>query len=103
MLRITKLLLSFGHVVLGVDSSCQVAQKLSYAATSLAIQAHSVYPSCTPTGIIDITCSWTYRLESRLDREIRSFAPDVCYWTLATGYLYSIDKLIVKYNPHNGC
>jgi hypothetical protein len=100
MLRLAKLLTSFGHLLLGVDSSCEVAQKLSDAANSLQLQAASIFPSCIPTSSFDLSCKWSYRLESRIDVQIRSFAPDVCYWTLATGRLVFGDNT-VRYRPHN--
>jgi hypothetical protein len=83
----TKLLLKYGDRILGVDSSCDMAQKLSAAASSLDVQAGSVFPNCLPSGKLLDTCVWNFHMETRLDKKMRTGWPDVCYWTLSSGRL----------------
>jgi hypothetical protein len=85
VVSITKLLLKYGDKVLGVSSSCDVARILGAAATSLKIQAHDVYPNCLPTGKLLDPCARSFLMETRLDKQKRSFAPDVCHWTVSSG------------------
>jgi hypothetical protein len=77
-----KLWFNYGHYALGIDSTCAAAQELSTAAGDAYDLSDHVPPACTPSGYIDLNCPSGLAVAQRIEKRVRSFAPDYCVWTL---------------------
>jgi hypothetical protein len=100
VLSVAKYLFKYAHNVLSVDTSCTAAKKLSAAAFGVRAAARQTYPSCIPSGLIDLLCSWSRLVVMRIDLEVLAFRPDVCYWTFYTGSFLPSDS--IKYLNRQG-
>ena len=104
ILTTVRFFLKFGHVLFGVDSTCQGAQKLS----GLAIGLHSLannrlFPGCLPPGSLLSPCWHSQRISFQIDRDFRDFAPDICYWTFTDlGAAKYYGGNTIRYRPVEG-
>jgi hypothetical protein len=83
LIKLAKYLIQHAEI-LGVDSACTMAKKLSWAAINLNTTARNMFPTCMP-GPRNPLCSYKVYLETTIRKEDRLFRPDVCHWKLSSG------------------
>lgn len=76
VIRVVNFFIQYGSRVLGVDSPCTTARKLSFAAIHLNSTAGFMYPTCR-------FCPRSVFLETTIHQEDRTLRPDICRWKLS--------------------